>query len=263
MKRLLSVALVLLVGIVPVAAVASQERVPVEHLLWDIPFGIGVEECIALVKERTGVELSYCASTIACDVYVAEVEQGITFLNHPVELVAYFSILEKELLWFDVEFYDWEKWCVSIPEGEDEVLLKEGFLAAFREVMEIYHEIKELYGTPTGGSMLILEGDILDHTIYAYSFPMRNGVLDEVLVEEIFIGLDKDHTDGSLFTEYDNVSVHVFVVADRQPWETRKASRIFLKYSAWERINEEEAYSFEGRDGDYLYREPEEEEAKR
>ena len=66
MKRLLCVALVLCL-VLPWGGVFAeegegQERVPVEHLLWGIPFGIGVEECIALVLERTGVELEYWGS---------------------------------------------------------------------------------------------------------------------------------------------------------------------------------------------------------
>jgi len=59
LKRLLSLVLVLLV--LPWGGVFAQggdeERVPVEHLLWDIPFGITVDECRELMKELTGLEL--------------------------------------------------------------------------------------------------------------------------------------------------------------------------------------------------------------
>ena len=92
MKRLLSAVLVLLVGVVPMAAVANQERVPVEHLLWDIPFGIGVEECLELVRERAGVELgpAYSFRSRERDTYRAEadVDQGMIFFNYPASLVA-------------------------------------------------------------------------------------------------------------------------------------------------------------------------------
>jgi len=258
MKRLLCVALVLLVGVVPMAAVANQECVPVEHLLWDIPFGIGVEECIALVKEKTGVVLTYeytdnpINASYPSDVYTAKVERGITFSGHPVELYALFHGTEGGLLDFGLVFYDWEKWDVSLPEGEDGALQNEDFVTVFHEVMDIYHEIGDLYGTPTGGGMLISEK--LFGPTRSYSFPMRNGVLDEALVQEIFTGFVEYCASVTLFVHYDNVQIYVSVISLRS-WETQRTYSISLLFGTMEEFNREDAYSFEGRDGEYSYRE--------
>jgi len=259
MKRLLSVVLVLLVGIVPMAAVANQERGPVEHLLWDIPFGIGVEECLALVKERTGVEFTDSDGSDSYVIYSAYWEQGMTFLNYPADLKATFDVREDKLMSFDVVIMNGEKWNVSIFPGEDEALdkalVEEGFVRSFREVMEFCQEIGSLYGPSTGGRMAI---DTRGGESHTYSFPMRNGVLDAALVEKVFAEIDEDWAGGALYIWHDNVEVMVSVSSTRQWYKTGKRTGIWLTYSAWGSFNEEEAYSFEGKDGEHPFWEKEE-----
>ena len=262
MKRLLCVVLVLLVGIVPMAAVANQERVPVEHLLWDIPFGIGVEECIALVKERAGVELTYRFGSDSRAIYCAYMEQGMMFLGHPADLLATFDVSKDKLLCFEVVLMNGEKWNISKFIGEnaelDKAFVEEGFLRVFREAMEICRGLESLYGTPTGGTMVISTGEGENHT---YSFPVQNATLDVTLVEKAFMEIDGNWASGTLFIWHDNVEVMISVSITQSRHEIGKRTGMWLTYSAWGSFNEEEAYSFEGEDGEYLFQELEEAES--
>ena len=249
MKRLLSAVLVLLVGVVPVAAVANQERVPVEHLLWDIPFGIGVEECLALLKEQVGVELEYLIGTDTRDIYGAYAEQGVTYMNYPVELRATFSVPEDRLLDFEVWISNREKWKFSILDDEDETLLDEGFVRAFREALEINRALGDLYGPPTGGWLHLNEEE--GGPSYSYSLPIRNGMLNEALLERVFTGFHQHETGGLVLISYDNVALDISTKTTRSWGTINKYILVTLEYCAWERFNKEWAYSFEGEDGNY------------
>jgi|GEM_PF-2186630 len=249
MKRLLSVVLVLLVAIVPMAAVASQEREPVEHLLWDIPFGIGVEECLALVKERFGVEVPYSHDSERSVTYVAESEQGVTLYGHPVEFWVKFVVPEDELRFLELWVFD-DEWSFHTTGNEDGVLVPEGFTRAVREAIGVNRELQNLYGAPTGGWMLV--GEKKEDMPRDYFLPMRNGLLDEVLAEEILMRFGPPEDGVVLCVFYDNVKVWISAHTTRI-WQDEVIISIFmhLKYSAMGNYNMEEAYSFEATNGEH------------
>ena len=268
MKRLLCVALVLCLALswggVFAAGGEGQERVLVEHLLWDIPFGISMEECIALVKERAGVELDYWYSDSLYVLYDDVEEQGATFLGYPVNLFANFNEADDELLFFSMHFDTMGKWQVSFPGDEDEAIIEESFQRYFHALMEVYREIGNLLGTPTGGRLLRVNHGLKDGKGYTYTFsyPMQNGVLDEALAKEFFA----EREDGLLHllvTFYDNVSVQMELYVFRRPEKIRILTVISLDYSSSISMNKEKAYTFEGEDGEYSWRKPKEEDTER
>ena len=181
MKRLLSVVLVLLVGVVPVAALASQERVPVEHLLLDVPFGISKEECITLILERAGVELIVDEEEWAPSVYFSSPSCELRICDYPMEL------------W--VDFRDDGAYRDLSTEGHIYVSpkeLEEGWEALAAKHLQIalamFEKAEQNFGEAVGGIVKIersgLEEKVPDGK--EYSLPLIDGMPDTDMLSEIF-----------------------------------------------------------------------------
>ena len=231
MKRLLCVVLFFLAlpwsGVF--AAEASEEKnVLVEHLLWDVPFGMRVKECLALIKERTGVELAY--SLVDTNIYAYNVsrDQTVTFMGYPANLFLTFSEVEEALLFFSVTIFGPDEWNLPKPKEEGGELPREDVVRIFREVMDVYREMEKLCGPPMNDGVQVIErGFGLERS---YPFPMQNGVLDEALVEEVFIGFEEEHADVYLFAHYEHKGVRAYVMISWQGGKQETLS-ISLFYS--------------------------------
>jgi len=241
MLKLLSAVLALLLAIMPAAAVANQEREAVEHLLWEIPFGISLEECRELVREWAGVELTKTFNTGWGDEYCAYEDQGFTWFDCPASLTAHFDDEKGELTGFSIVILYEERWPNNIPSGVGEVRSKEDPIQSFSMTWEIYRKAGHLFGTPTGGTLSL--ASLREETAYYYSYPMQSGVLDEAYVEEFFSDVD-NHSAAFMFTWYDNVRIAIAAGCTRvESWGTRKPLSISVQYVAKE-IVDEKAYTF-------------------
>ena len=252
MKKLLCVALVLLVGVVPMVAVASQEREPVEHLLWDIPFGIGVEECLALMKERTGVELGGVMdwSDVEYEVdylYSYRSDTGsVTLLDYLTTMYACFDE-DETFQMVEVEF-------PRLDERVQQETLGEVVTMALQEALKIFEKAKGQYGEMTGGYAYVYEVDMAGkEEWYQYSFPITNGMPDEKTLYEIL--LEKKHKSVSLVVFYGNIIVDAwFNECDRENDEYRLTLDVSLFCVPLSPRLREEAFDFTGKDGGYQKR---------
>jgi hypothetical protein len=184
MKRLLSAVLVLLLGMVPAAAVASQERVSrisVEHLLWDIPLGIEEEECIALVGELVGVEVDGRGGGF---VYFSSPTHEFVICDFPAELMADFNNRDENLRgMFGVGFY-----LVPLEEWEEEW---KAFTAKHQQnLLGMFEKGQQNYGEAMGGIVKIAKDDP-EETVWSwdekrYSLPIIDGGPDIGMLSDIF-----------------------------------------------------------------------------
>jgi len=235
--------------ILPVWAAGDteEERVVVEHLLWDIPFGIGVEECLALVKERTGLELVESFDFLWGDEYSITEGRGFTWFGYPARLSAHFDPETGGLIGLRLGISFEESWRNFVPSDEDETLLTEKFERSFAEVMEIYREVERSLGAPTGGVLWF--HSMLNETVYLYAYPMQSGVLDEAFVIEFFSGLEEDTATASLITNYGNVLVSVRTTYRRiTSWGVQKPISIVVQYTVAEGVSWEGVYTFQATD---------------
>ena len=147
-------------------------------------------------------------------------------MGYPARVTAVFDVPEDELVSFEI-WTDYDgNWDVDIWECEDEALIEERFERVFREVMETYREMGNLFGAPTGGRMRITKrweptGPSETST---YTYPIRSGLLDEALLVKAFF--DKHVTEGELITTYDNVTVRMVVSFFRSPRQCRHEIRL-------------------------------------
>ena len=193
MKRLLSAVLVLLVGVVPVAAVATQERVPVEHLLWDIPFGIGREECMALIRELVGVELVE-NETEWGSVYFSSPGRELRICDCAVELLAEFDD-DETLKAISVEG------ICDVPQDE----WKEFAAKYLQFTLGLVEKAEQNYGEALGGIVSI------DYGAQKYSLPILHGVPSKSTLSDVF---EEDIDFFTVHYLYDGASVFVALSRD-------------------------------------------------
>jgi len=177
MKRLLSVVLVLLVGIVPVAAVANQERMPVEHLLWDIPFGIGVEEYVTQVKEQLVLELDVELDVEFNELKFTSPNDELRLCDYPVTLYAAFNA-DGALEYLEVEGFS------SIPQED-----WEAFTSRFlQSILEMLEKAERNYGEALGGIVEIERGAPEEwfRDTERYSLPIIDGMPGKNALKDVF-----------------------------------------------------------------------------
>ena len=169
MKRLIAAVLSLLLGAVPAAATAEEEYVPIERLMWDIPFGISVEEYEVLLKERTDIELTKNEIDPSFISYRSpEYELGI--YGHPASLL--------------LDFGDDGKLCAIMAEETVPIPPKgwESFTAKLLQLtLEMINKAEQDYGEALGGTVSF-DFDMLEK----YSLPIVNGEPDQNTINYMF-----------------------------------------------------------------------------
>ena len=150
MRRLLVVLMVFFL-ILPVWAAGDTEEecVVVEHLLWDIPFGIDEEEFRALMMERAGLEFSemglemrYAIHQIYC---VAEDYE--TILGYPTRIEGLFDENQTfQQVYLSVVKMD-ENWYADSLHYPTADMLE--------STLEIMEKVTQEYGDITGGRVRV------------------------------------------------------------------------------------------------------------
>ena len=202
MKRLLCVALVLCLALpwggVFAAEGEEQEFVPVEHLLWDIPFGIGMEEYKALVRERVGGELVEEERHRPRNSYVtfSSPSGDIRIWDYPVTLEAAFSGGER----LSCIYADLLKDESTVPPEELDRFMAE----AKQLLLDLLEKAEQDFGQADGGIVVMITddpGSQVPNKIY--SLPTKDGVLDKPVLEEIC----SEDVSFSLLLYYNTVEV--------------------------------------------------------
>jgi|GEM_PF-4487339 len=192
MKRLLCVVLVLCLAL-PWGGVFAEEEgekgwVPIENLLWGIPLGIGLEECVVLVTKLVGVELE-----------VTEILEGQLFSFHsPNKEQRMNGYLAKLLL----DFGDDGKLRLKMAERYGFTFEKdwEDFSMKFLYfTLEMIEKARNDHGVALGGFARI-------DSSQRYSMPVVDGVPDDNTLRDIFaVGFRS----FSVTYFYDDVSIGV------------------------------------------------------
>lgn len=204
MKKTIAVlsAFLLFVG---TCAVAEQ---PV-HLLWEIPFGMDLDELRPLLFEKSGLTLDEENRVSPdSDHWFSPDDQAFTFLGYPAQFRAIFHDRDQSLKQLAVLIY---------IDSDAQTGEEADFDALIARMLNAYADILSwatiAYGPPTGGILCAdiqepreVWGEVVDAVIesFRYDYPQReNGTLDLDAAFQVL----KAYGSGDVYTYFSNITI--------------------------------------------------------
>lgn len=202
----------------PVADVPAPVEVPSfalktgypTHVLWDMPYGLHLEEVADIVEAQTGLTPAREESSLSLDT-----TEQLTVLGYPADLFAYFSdtytpdgvpVLSSAS--FGLSISDITAYGLEVPVSDERGSLEEALDILATQIDEVAGRAQAAYAPMTKTEVVVWAEEDSDMTYVDSPFAL-DGTLEADALREIIVG----NQTTLIYLYYDNVELMFYTAS--------------------------------------------------